>query len=221
MFMNPKSWANWLGFFSQKGHRCHAVAWPHHEGEPAELRRAPPAGLGKLSLGEVLERVRTFIGTLSAPPILIGHSMGGLVVQKMVNEGRAAGGVCIDSAPPKGVFVPKWSFLKVNLPVVNPLAGDSAFQFTVDQFHYAFCNTMTRDEAQKAFDAFVVPESRNVPRSGAGADGALDFKKPHAPLAGSKRELKVMPGRTHFLCGQPGWEELATLVHDWLGRVAA
>ena len=46
MFQNPKSWENWVSFFSARGFDCVAPAWPLHAGEPAELRAVPPAGLG-------------------------------------------------------------------------------------------------------------------------------------------------------------------------------
>jgi pimeloyl-ACP methyl ester carboxylesterase len=149
----------------------------------------------------------------------------------------------LDSAPPQGIFALSWSFLKTNLPVVNPFSGNRPFLFTFEQFHYAFCNTLPLNEARSVFDRFVVPESRNVARSVAGSDGKIDFGKPHAPLlliggeldtivpwklneknfraytdTNSPCEFKLLPGRTHYLCGQPGWEETAEIVHQWLLR---
>jgi pimeloyl-ACP methyl ester carboxylesterase len=240
MFMNPRSWAGWVRFFGDRGFRCHTVAWPAHDGEPRALRESPPELLRTLRLGQVVQAHRDFLDQLGSKPFLIGHSVGGLITQKLVNEGRAAAAVVLDSAPPSGIFALKWSFLRANLPVVNPLAGDRPFLFTLAQFHYAFCNTMTREETAAVYDSLVLPESRNVARS-LSADGQIDFAAPHVPLlfiAGEKdtiipwqlnrknfeayrdkdsiREFKVLPGRTHFLCGQPGWEETAELVHRWL-----
>lgn len=246
MFMNPKSWASWLAYFAAKGLHCHAVAWPGHDGEPADLRAAPPEVLRTLTLADVYETHRTFLDTLPQKAIVIGHSVGGLVAQKLLNEGRVAAAVAIDPAPPRGIITTRWSFLKANLPVVNPLAGNAPFQFTLEQFHYAFCNTLSLDETRPIFEAFVVPESRQVARGPAGADGALDFAKPHAPLliiggeqdhivpwqlndknfkayrdAASVRAFKLFPGRDHFLCGGKGWEEVAGFVHGWLAQHAA
>jgi pimeloyl-ACP methyl ester carboxylesterase len=243
MFMNPKSWTGWLEFFSKRGFRCHTLAWPGHEGEPANLRDAPPPVLNKLTLGDVIQAHRAFLDTLPSKPILIGHSVGGLIAQRLLNEGSALAAVAIDPAPPKGIIAFKWSFLRANLPVINPFAGDAPFQFTLEQFHYAFCNTLTLEETRPVFDAFVVPESRNVARGPTGPDGAVDFSKPHAPLlilggemdnivpwqlneknfkaykdAASIREFKVFAGRDHFLCGQKGWEELAQFIYEWLER---
>jgi pimeloyl-ACP methyl ester carboxylesterase len=241
MFMNPKCWKGWIRHFGDHGYTCHAPAWPLHEGEPADLRARPDPELGRLTLGRVVEALGAVVDRLPAAPVLIGHSMGGLVVQKLLNEGKGRAGVCIDSAPPKGVFSLSWSFLRSNLPTVNPLAGDSPCHMTLERFHYTFCNTMTPEETRAAFEELVVPESRNVARSSTGADGRIDFARPHAPLlfvageqdhiipaalnrrnhgaytdAGSRRTLRVFPGRGHFICGQRGWEEVADYVEGWL-----
>jgi pimeloyl-ACP methyl ester carboxylesterase len=246
MFMNPKSWGDWSKFFTAKGHRCHAPAWPFHEGEPSALRASVPEGLGKLTLGEVVDALGKHVGGLGSKPVVVGHSMGGLITQRLVAQGRARAGVCIDSAPPKGVFTLSLSFLKSNLPVVNPLAGDAPYVMPPEHFHYTFCNTMTPDQSRAVYDAYAVPESRNVARGPTTDDGAIDFAKPHAPLlfiagerdnivpaalnrknhaaytdAGSRHDFKEFPGRTHWICGQEGWEEVATFVAEWIASATS
>lgn len=244
MFMNPKSWAPWVDRFSGRGYRCHAVAWPGHDGEPAALRREIPEVLSRLTLAEVIQTHRTFLDGLAAPPIVIGHSVGGLVAQRLLNEGRVAAAVAVDPAPPKGIFTTRWSFLRANLPVVNPFAGDRPFLFTPEQFHYAFCNTLDLEAARAVYERLVVPESRLVARGTTGPEGALDFTRPHAPLLilggeqdnivpwdlnrknfeawrdpTSVRAFQRFAGRDHFLCGNTGWEEVADFVADWLTKV--
>lgn len=165
MFMNPASWGQWLRFFEAKGYACHAPSYPFHEGDPSSLRRNIDPQLGRLTFGEVVETMGTFIDTLPEPPILVGHSMGGLVVQRLIQGGRGVAGVCVDSAPPRGVMSFQWSFLRANLPTINPLKGNSPCLPDVSWFRYAFCNTMSLEETKVAFENFVVPESRNIPRS--------------------------------------------------------
>lgn len=112
---------------------------------------------------------------------------------------------------------------------------------TVEWFHYAFCNTMTLEQTEVEYVKFVVPESRNIPRSATKNDGKIDFSKPHAPLlfiAGqkdhiippslnkknleaykdktSKRDFREFPGRTHYICGQQQWEEVAGFINEWI-----
>jgi pimeloyl-ACP methyl ester carboxylesterase len=243
LFMNPKSWTEWKKYFESKGYTCYAPAYPFHEGETVSLRKEINKGLAKLRFSDVMESLISFIDKLPEKPIVIGHSMGGLAVQKLLNIDKVAAGIAIDSAPPKGVLHISWSFIKANLPVVNPFKGNSPFQPHIKWWHYAFCNTMSSTEAAKYFEQFVVPESRNIPRSGTGKEGSIDFKKPHNPLlfiAGekdhivpaslnkknfkayrdlnSKREFKEFAGRTHFICGQENWQEVAEFINTWINK---
>ena len=241
MFMNPLSWAQWVKYFEQKGYTCYAPAYPFHEGEAKTLRIKVNRGLQTLTLGQVVESISGFIDKLPEKPILVGHSMGGLVVQKLIGLDKAVAGVCIDSAPPGGINSFSLSFLKANLPVINPFRGNSVCLPSVKWFHYAFCNTMTLEQTSREFYKFVVPESRNIPRSSTKADGAIDFRKPHQPLLfiagemdhiipaslnrknfqayrdpGSRRDFRVFAGRTHYICAQENWQEVAGSISDWL-----
>lgn len=241
LFMNPKSWQGWIKYFEAKGYTCYAPAYAYHEGEPANLRKNIDPKLGTLTFGNVIDNLSTFIDKLPEKPILIGHSMGGLAVQKLIELKKGVAGICIDPAPPKGIISFKWSFLKANLSTINPFKGDSVCVPSLEWFHYAFCNTLSLEETQIEYYKFVVPESRNIPRSTTKKDGQIDLKKPHEPLliiAGekdniipsslnkknflaytdknSKVDFKEFAGRTHYICGQKNWEEVAAYVNDWI-----
>jgi pimeloyl-ACP methyl ester carboxylesterase len=199
--------------------------------------------LGRLTFEEVVDSVGAFIDSLPEQPILIGHSMGGLVVQKLIEGRRGVGGACIDSAPPRGVMSLQWSFLKANVPTINPLQGNGACLPDVRWFHYDFCNMMTLAETTIAYERFAVPESRSVPRSSTSSRTRIDFTAPHQPLlfiageanhiiaaslnrknfsaykdTNSEIEFKMFDGRTHYICAQTGWEEVADYVADWINR---
>jgi pimeloyl-ACP methyl ester carboxylesterase len=241
LFMNPKSWESWKSYFEKNGYTCIIPTYPYHEGEPAELRTKINPVLAKISLEDVVQSVRQSIQSLSEPPILVGHSMGGLIAQKIVNRAEAAAAVCINSAPPKGITSFKWSFLQANFPVINPFKGNSVFMPTLPWFHNAFCHTMDMSATQSMFEKYVVPESRNIPRSSTGREGLIDFDKPHAPLlfiageldkivpaslnqknfeaytdGGSVKDFKAFEQRTHFICGQDNWEEVAAYALNWI-----
>lgn len=243
LFENPKSWIEWKKYFESKGYTCYTPAYPFHEGEPSELRKKINPQLGKLTFGNVIDSLSLFIDKLPEKPILIGHSMGGLAVQKLISMDKAVAGICIDAAPPKGIFSFKWSFLKANLPTINPFKGNSVCMPSVKWFQYAFCNLMSMDETAAEYEKFFVPESRNIPRSSTKKDGYVDFKKPHNPLlfiAGgadhiippslnkknfdaytdknSKKTFKEFPARTHYICGQPNWQEVADYILEWIQK---
>lgn len=241
LFMNPASWTEWVKYFRGEGFICYSPAYPFHEGNPVELRDNFNEDLGKLRFSHVIKHLSDFIETLGEKPILIGHSMGGLAVQKLIEMNKGIAGICIDPAPPSGLFSFKWSFLKANLPTINPLKGNSVCLPDLKWFHYAFCNTMTLEQTESEYNKYVVPESRNIARSSIGHDGKVDFKKPHNPLliiAGAKdnivpsslirknfevyrdknsrTEFREFADRTHYICGQANWEEVASFIGSWI-----
>jgi pimeloyl-ACP methyl ester carboxylesterase len=245
MFMNKECWNNWTGWFESKNYNCIAPSWIGHEGAPSDLRaKHPSRDLEKLSLDDVLNQFENIIKGLESPPILIGHSMGGLVVQILINRGLGACGIAIDPAPPAGVFSFKWSFLKSNLPVINPFKGNKPDLITLSRFSFAFVNDLPEAVQRSAYQTYVVPESRNVPRSSTGKAGKIDFGREHNPLliiAGgndhiippslnvsnynkykktkSRTDFREFPGRTHFTIGQEGWQEIAEYIYDWIEQL--
>ncbi len=243
MYMTPLCWEHWLDYFQAKGYQCVAPPWPGREKPVGELRQShPDPQLGNLTLSAVLRHLAGLIKEQEEKPILIGHSMGGLVVQILLQQDIAAAGVALDSAPPQGVFTASWPFLKSNWPHINPLAAqDQPIQMTFERFQYTFVNGLPLAEQRAAYDRYVVPESRRVPAESLTAVARIDFKKHHPPLlmiAGSNDHLipaslnranysrykqspsttdfKEFAGRTHFIVGQENWEEVAGHIASWL-----
>ena len=241
LFLNSKSWREWEIFFKEKGYTTFAPVFPGHEGNPSELRDIASENLGKVTFSDVVNHYEKFIQTLPDKPIIIGHSMGALVAQKLVEKELAEAAVAISSAPPKGVITLKFSFAKSNMPLLNPFKGNSVHYPTKKWFHYAFTNTLSREESDSIFDKFVVPESRNIPRETLKKAGKIDFNKPHEPMLfisgredhiipaslnkknfkkykneKSLREHKIFEGRDHFICGEDGWDEVANYVYNWI-----
>lgn len=243
MFMTPLCWEDWVPYFKRKGYTATAPAWPGRDKPIASLKAAhPDPGLGKLTLSDVLTSYTLQIRLMKEKPILIGHSMGGLVVQLLLRDGLGEAGVAIDSAPPAGVFSPKWSFIKSNFPMINPLVSKSRpKEMTFKDFQYAFVNTLPLTEQKAAYERYAVPESRGVPQESLTATARINFSKEHSPLlmiAGekdhivpaslvktnyeryqaspSKTDFKEFPGRVHFLIWQKGWQEIADDILEWL-----
>ena len=240
-FLTIKVGPNGKLSFKEKGYTTYAPTYPGHEGIPSELRKNAPDRLGNVTFTQVVNKMEAFMETLPEKPIIIGHSMGGLVAQKLIEKDLAEAAIIMSSAPPKGVITLKFSFAKSNLGLLNPFKGNSIHYPTKKWFHYAFTNTLTREESDRIFDEFVVPESRNIPRETLKKAGKMDFKKPHAPMLfisgkedhiipaslnkknfkrykdeKSIREHKIFEGRDHFIAGEDGWKEVANYVYNWL-----
>lgn len=241
LFLNNQAWAEWETFFKEKGYTTYAPAYPGHEGTPSELRKNASDSLGYVTFTDVVNKMEAFIKMLPEKPIIVGHSMGALVAQKLVEKGLAEAAVIISSAPPKGVITLKFSFAKSNLGLLNPFKGNSIHYPTKKWFHYAFTNTLSREESDGIFDKFVVPESRNIPRETLKKAGEIDFKKPHAPMlfiSGKEDHIipaslnkknfkrykdeksirlhKIFEGRDHFIAGEKNWQEVADYILNWL-----
>lgn len=244
MFMNGLCWENWVERFSQAGYKCLAPSWKFHQGTPADLRaHHPNPALGRLTLDDVVSQYTDIIRGLDHKPILIGHSMGGLVTQILLNRDLGIGGAALDSAPPRGVFTLAWSFFKANFPLINPLvSADLPHAMSLAQFQYAFVNDMPEAEQKAAYERYAIPESRHVGRGGFSAVAQLDYPKTRVPLlltAGSNDHiippslnhanysqyhgasnvtLQEFAGRNHFLIGQTGWQEVADSVLQWMQK---
>jgi pimeloyl-ACP methyl ester carboxylesterase len=236
MYLTGLSWAPWVHRAEAAGWTCHAPSWPFHEGDPAVLRASIDPRLGRLRFGDVTTRLQAFIDRLPERPILVGHSIGGLLVQKLVNDGYARAAVSISSAPPRGVLSFDPHFFRANFPHTNPFAGSRPVVMTRERFRYAFANTSSAEEVDAIFERLVVPESRNVPRSTLTSQGAIDFRREHVPMlflagdadhltpaamvetnvrryAGSAGRLDFvrLRDRSHLLCNAAGWEDVADL----------
>jgi pimeloyl-ACP methyl ester carboxylesterase len=240
MFLNPKSWQPWESFFKAKGFNTVAPAWPLHHGDPAVLRNHIPPGLGELSLDAVIDAMRT----AAAPHddlILIGHSVGGLIVQKLISEGIGSLGVPLCSVAPNRMLSLDWGFFRNSVSITNPLKGDEPYPMDADGFYQNFGNTMPRAASDAAYEALAMHESRNVLRDCLGETGKIELDRPHAPLLfiGAEKD-EIIPAdlceknsqaytdraslsdyvefknRGHFIYGQEGWQEVAETIAQWI-----
>ncbi|HVW22401.1 MAG TPA: alpha/beta hydrolase [Opitutaceae bacterium] len=241
MFQNSVSWRGWVSFFERHGFSCSAPSWPRHQGVPRELRLQVPAGLGHLTLAEVVDEYERDCRGHGDKPILIGHSVGGLVAQILAARGLASAAVCISSVAPNDLIAADWHLMKNIADITNPLRGHSIYEMTPEAFHENFCNTLSAAESLAAYGATATHDSRQVLRDCLGPQGWLNLAAPHVPLLfvgggddhiipaalnrrncehyrdpGSVAEFIEFPGRGHFICGAPGWEEVAERALGWI-----
>lgn len=157
LWMHSGTWQPWMQYFTEHGYTCYNPDWPG-DGATVEASRANPGPIADHRLREVVDGYVKAIESLSQPPILIGHSFGGLIVQILLGEGKGVAGIAIDPAPIKGVWQLPWSALKASSPVLgNPFNISKAVSLTYSQFRYAFANTLPEDEARQLYDRWTVP----------------------------------------------------------------
>jgi len=162
LWMTPLSFEFWAHHYTERGYGVHAPSWPRMERDIRALRRAPEiyAGLG---IRQIVDHYERFLLGLDEPPVLIGHGVGGLVVQALLDRGLGTCGVAVASAPIKGIWTLPYSKMRVVTPqLIVPRHSGRPVVLTPEQFHYAFMNNSSRDEASHFHERYTVPGPRRV-----------------------------------------------------------
>jgi len=156
LWLLANSWDPWRTLFEEKGYATLAPGWPD-DPETVEAAHKDPEVFAGKSIGRITAYVADIIGTLNRKPVIIGHSFGGLLTQKLAGEGLAVGAVAIDPAPFRGVLPLPLSALKSSSPVLrNPANKKKAIALTYDQFRYAFANMVPEAEAHELYERYSV-----------------------------------------------------------------
>jgi pimeloyl-ACP methyl ester carboxylesterase len=157
LWLTPLSWEGWKERFESKGHTVLAPAWPGMEGTVEEVR-ANAKNYERLGIKEITDHYDAIIRGLDSPPIVMGHSFGGLITQLLLDRGLGAAGVAVDPAPIKGVLALPYSELKVaSVALKNPANRHRTQMLTPEEFHYAFTNLLTAEESKPIYDRLAVP----------------------------------------------------------------
>lgn len=245
-FVSHMGWDPWKSYFESKGYTCIAPAWPFKDSPPEVLRDRQPydTDLAALTLSELIGHYANIVKRLPEKPIVIGHSLGGLITQIIVNRNLAAAGVAIHSVPPLGVFPYEFSFLKAGWKALGLFTSlRKTYLMSFKDWQYAFVNGMSLEDQKAAYEKNTIPESKTVARGGLTRAARVDFTKQHAPLlltSGSTDNIipvhlnlrnfkkyakndsildyKEFEGRNHFVVSLPTWKEDADYILDWLDK---
>lgn len=191
LYLTPACWDDWRRYFESRGFKVLAPAYPGISGDPAAIRALhPDPNLARLTLPQVLQSYRDIIDGLDEKPIIIGHSMGGLIAQILLNEGRAAGVVAIASAPTNGIvspatagFVHGFRFVRNGWGFVDPFASDDLpLTLSLEKFKNQFANGIPEPEQERLFNALTIPASRRLGKGALTDDSIVDLEKARGPL---------------------------------------
>lgn len=156
LWLLPDSWDDWRTLFEEQGFVTLAPGWPDDPATTADARRDPSVFVGK-GVAEITDHYADVIRALDRKPIIIGHSFGGLIAQKLAGLGLAKAAVAIDPAPFRGVLPLPLSALRSAFPVLgNPLNYGRAVALTPKQFRYGFGNAVSEEESQRLYDRYSV-----------------------------------------------------------------
>jgi non-heme chloroperoxidase len=159
LWLLPSSWDRWRGLFEENGYSTIAPGWPD-DPETVEEAAQHPEVFAHKSIKQITERFVDVIGRLAAPPLIIGHSFGGLITLQLAGKGLASASIALSPAPFRGVLPLPISALKASFPVLsNPANYQRAVPLTFEQFRFAFANVVSEAEAKALYAKFAVPGS--------------------------------------------------------------
>jgi non-heme chloroperoxidase len=157
LWIHASAWQPWMDLFRQHGYQTVNPGWPGDSATVAECR-ANPGAIANRGVTEVADHYAKVIGSLAEPPIMIGHSFGGLLAQVILGRGIAAAGIAIDPAPIKGVWQLPLSALRASFPVLgNPFNFKKAKSLSYGQFRYGFANAVPEQEARELYERWTIP----------------------------------------------------------------
>ena len=131
LWMTPLSWQGWKERFESRGHHVLAPGWPGIDDRDVQAIREDPSALEGLGLEEVIDHYEEIVRGLDSPPIIIGHSFGGLVTQILLDRGLGAAGVGVSASPFKGIVALSPSTLRVVMPALrNPFGKGRTVMLT-------------------------------------------------------------------------------------------
>jgi pimeloyl-ACP methyl ester carboxylesterase len=161
-WLSARSWETYADYFGKEGYDVSAPEWPRKQGDVEEMRETADDAAG-LGVTEIVDHYEGLIRELDSPPVLIGHSYGGLFVELLLDRGLGRAGVAMSPAPTKGILVLPFSTLKAASPALaHPSRRHGIVPLTLEEFTYGFVNTFTPEKAQEAYDRYYVPETGQI-----------------------------------------------------------
>ena len=157
LWLHATSWTPWKELFQTAGYTPLAPGWPGEPDTVEEARSHPDQVAGK-GIDDVVGHYAQIIRGLDTQPIVIGHSFGGLIAQRLLGEDLAAAAVAIDAAPIKGViYLPPSALRVASIALRKPANRNSAVALTPEQFRYGFANALPAREATELYKRWTIP----------------------------------------------------------------
>ncbi|HTQ53232.1 MAG TPA: alpha/beta hydrolase [Bryobacteraceae bacterium] len=237
-WVTPRCWRYFAPLFAERGYRILSPAWPYKDGAPAGQLAAPDARLAHVGIPEIVAHYQAIIAREDEPPVLIGHSFGGLIVQLLLDRGAGHAGIAISSVPPRGVSLahsPRTALRQLWRLFGAPSRWGRILPPPVQ----------SRDERAvreaQGLRLYLVPESRKIFRQLRTRAAEVDYGNPRrAPLllcacgkdncvpaaaqelnwkryavSPARTDFALFPELTHLGIAEPGYEALAAYCLAW------
>lgn len=234
-------WENYKNYFNDRGYQCHTPTLLYHDIDPKDR---PDPRLGNTSLLDYAQDLEEYIGKLDEKPILMGHSMGGLLSQILGARGLASGLVLLTPASPSGINALKYSVIKSFWSILTTWGfwkkpNRISFEVAV----YSILHLLPEVDQKAAYEKFIYESGKAAfeigfwlldPKRAA----KVNEKKVTCPvlvISGSQDRItpasvvqkvakkyqnvstyKEFENHAHWVIGESGWEKIAEFIYDWL-----
>lgn len=244
MWGGPWCWENYRGIFEGEGYRCVSTTLPYHDVDPREV---PDHRLGTTSLLDYAEALEQEVRNLGEKPILIGHSMGGVLAQMLGARGLAKVLVLLTPASPSGIVAITPSVIRGFWSIQTTWGfWRKPIRQTFDEAIVSMLHLLPEKEQKETYDKFVYESGRAAFEIGywfLDSTGAsrVDESKVACPvlvIAGVQDRItpasvvrrvakkykavstyKEFENHAHWVVAEPRWQEVAEYVADWLGSL--
>lgn len=246
-FIGNNCWDEWKPYFENKEYKCIAPAWPYKDASPEELRnRHPDHDIATNRLIGLTDHFGAIINALPEKPILIGHSLGGLIVQLLLQRGLGAAGIAVHSFPPAGITTFKFSFVKAVWEAMALFTSShETYLVSFRKWKRSFANGMSCEQQKELYYKYAIPESKGIIRDSFKCTVKINFNNPHAPLlftsGGRDRTIpaslnylnyknfksstsitgyKNFKDHVHLIFDQSAWQKEAKFILNWLQEIS-
>ena len=234
-------WENYRTFFEQRGVRCHTPELRHHDVSPLD---PPTADLGRVSLRDYADDLETYLRNMNETPVIMGHSMGGLLAQMLGARGWGKGLVLLTPASPAGINALTYSVVRSFWSILTRWGfWRTPHRIAYNAAVYAMMNCLSLAQRRRAYARLVFESGRAAGEIGfwpldmrsaarVNADrvtcpvlvvGAAEDRI--TPVAVTRKiarkyahvsTYREVAGHAHWVIGEDGWEDIAESVHQWL-----
>jgi pimeloyl-ACP methyl ester carboxylesterase len=237
-------WSKFRSFFEARGYRCVTPTLRYHDVDPT----APPdPNLGTTSLLDYVRDLEEEIASLGTDPILMGHSMGGLLSAIVASRGLGRALVQLNPAPPRGVFALRPSVMRSFRSALTTWGfWRKPFRQTFEEAAYSMLHLFSPEEQRDAYARFVHESGRAASEAGfwlfdrhkasqvieqrvrcpvlvvAGVEDRITpvaVTRQIAARYGPHCTYWEFPGHAHWTVGETGWQDIATYIAEWLRDV--
>lgn len=235
-FAGAWMWAdNFLPWFARQGYRGYALSLRGHGGSVEH------DNLDALSIADYVEDTEAAVAWLTEqhdqPPALVGHSMGGFVLQKYLENNRAPAAALLCTVPPQGLLLSQFNLLAQRpgllMDLNNLLSGEDVNLSTVREALFAqpvdnalleHFRTRMQLESQRAlwdmslFNLPLLPAMLRPPLLVVGAekDALVPAFLVEATARTYNMEAHIFKGMGHAITHEKDWLQVAELVKNWL-----